>query len=44
MYVSLVHGKEGRVGGDGGGLWPGVHSVSLSLLFAGRMGYFTVTV
>ena len=39
MYVRVVHGKEGTMGGDWGELWPGVHSVALSLLLAGGMGF-----
>jgi len=44
LYVSLAHGKEGNVGDDGGCLWPGVHSVGLSLLLSGGISLFPTSV
>jgi len=41
MYVRVAHGKEGTHGDARGGLWPGLHSVGLSLLLAGGIGLFT---
>ena len=43
MYVRVVHGKESTIGGDWRELWPGVHSVGLSLFLAGGMSLCAAT-
>lgn len=40
MYVRLSHGKESPSIRRGGEIWPGVHSVGLSLALAGGLGLF----
>jgi len=39
IYVSVVHGKEGSRGPLWGELWPGLHSLGLSLLLATCMSF-----
>jgi len=43
MYARVVHGKERHRGSIWGELWPGMHSVGLSLILSAGMSFWAAS-